>query len=100
MILIETKSLLEREMSDIKTVLPPGRLDLFGYGELAFECGCKEAHWVNGLDGAKPLFTCPPVKILFLCSRGYATFVHIKGLFSQKAISIWSCKAELLDKIK
>jgi hypothetical protein len=97
MILIESKSMLEREMSDIKKVLPPNHLNLNGYGSLSFECGCKEAHLVNGRDGATPLFTTLPVKVLYICPNEYATFVHIKGLFSQKAISVWSCKSELLD---
>ena len=95
MILIESKSMLEREMSDIKKILPASHLNLQGYGGLAFQCGCKEAHLVNGMDGAKPIFTTLPVKVLFKCPNGYATFIRIKGLFTSKAVSIWSCKEEL-----
>jgi hypothetical protein len=100
MILIESESMLEREISDIKKVLPASHLNLQGYGGLAFQCGCKEAHLVNGMDGAKPLFTTLPVKVLFNCPNGYVAFVHIKGLFSQKAVSIWSCKEELFFNLK
>jgi hypothetical protein len=100
MILIESLSMLEREMSDIKKVLPPGHLNLNGYDNLSFECGCKEAHFVNCQDGAVPLFTTLPVKVLYICPNKYSTFVHIKGIFSQKAISIWSCKADLFEQLQ
>jgi hypothetical protein len=92
--IIETESMFDREMGDIK-VLPSHHLDLEGYGRLAFECGCKHAHSVSGRDGAQPLLTSPPVKILYRCPNGYLTFVHIKGLFRQTAVTLFSGKEEV-----
>jgi hypothetical protein len=90
--------MLEREISDIKRVLPASHLNLQGYFGLAYQCGCKDAHLVNGMDGARPIFTTFPVKFLFKCPNGYVTFVHIKCLFTTKAASIWSCKEKLYYK--
>lgn len=94
--ILETTSMFERETSNLK-VLPANRLNLAGYGDLAFECGCKEAHSVSGEDGALPQFTALPVKVLYKCPNGYLTFVHIKGIFSQKAVSLWSCKEDVAE---
>lgn len=93
---LESKSMIERELNSL-TWLPPTNINLRGYQGLTFECGCGEAHYVSGADGALPLMTSPPVKVLFNCPNGSVTFVHIKGLFRQTAISLWTCDAGLFE---
>jgi hypothetical protein len=94
--IIETRSMFERELGNIKA-LPVRHLNLNGYGDLAFECGCKEAHRIDGLDGAVAIFTSPPVKVFYVCPNGYVSFVHIKGIFSQTAITIFTGKKEIAE---
>lgn len=93
---LESESMIERELTSLR-LLPPSHLNLHGYQGLAFECGCKDAHYVSGQDGARPVLTSPPVKILYKCPNGWLTFVHIKGLFKQTAISLWTCEAKYFE---
>lgn len=96
--IIETSSLLEREISNTRWT-SPGHLDLMGYKNLSYECGCGHAHLVNGMDGSEALMASPVVKVLFGCRNDYATFVHIKGIFGTTAISLWSCRKEVLEDV-
>lgn len=94
--IIQSQSLLERELSDIR-IIPHTRLNLQGYKNLSYECGCGEAHFVNGMDGSLPILAAPPVKVLYHCRNGFLTFVHIKGIFSTTAVSLWACKQDLFE---
>jgi len=62
-----------------------------------YECGCGDFHQVN--DPTLVIFAIAmPVKFCFICENKYVSFVHVKGIFSQKASSIWTCEADLFQK--
>jgi|ETNmetMinimDraft_28_1059901.scaffolds.fasta_scaffold226421_1 hypothetical protein len=67
------------------------------YGELTYQCGCEESHILRDTDFT---FIARPVKFLFHCSNNYLTSVRVKGLFTAKIISNWSCTVEVFDKME
>ena len=64
----------------------------------AYDCGCNERHRVNDPTN-KIIAIALPVKFLFECKNQYVSFVHVKGIFVQKANCLWSCKAKLYYKV-
>ena len=66
--------------------------------KVAFDCGCGERHTVN--DPTHKLISIAlPVKFLFECRNKHIAFVHVKGIFSQKANCLWTCTAKLYHKV-
>ena len=67
------------------------------YKELTYECGCGEDHILSNTD-----FTliAPIVQFIFHCRNDFLTAVKVKGFFSQKAISKWSCTIDVFDKME
>lgn len=66
--------------------------------KVAFDCGCGERHKVN--DPSNIIISVAlPVKFLFECKNKYVSFVHVKGIFIQKANCLWSCTAKLYDDV-
>lgn len=67
------------------------------YKSLTYECGCGENHILRDTD-----FTliAPIVQFIFHCNNNYLTAVKVKGFFSQKAISKWSCTTDTFDKME
>jgi len=59
-----------------------------------FECGCGRTHRVNELRREDILGVAMPVKFLFMCPCDFITFVQVKGLFKQKATSVFTCKRQ------
>ena len=66
--------------------------------KVAFECGCGHKHAVND-PSLVILGIALPVKFLFLCPNNHVAFVHVKGLFIQKANCLWSCNAKLYHDV-
>ena len=64
--------------------------------KVAFDCGCGESHKVNDPTN-RIISIARPVKFLFECRNQYVSFVHVKGIFSQKANCLWSCTTKLYD---
>ena len=64
------------------------------YKGLTYACGCGEDHILRDTD-----FTliAPIVQFIFHCRNDYLTAVKVKGFFSQKAISKWSCTTNVFD---
>ena len=52
--------------------------------KIAYDCGCNERHRVNDPTN-KIIAIALPVKFLFECKNQYVSFVHVKGIFVQKA---------------
>ena len=75
--------------------MPASVMSTGGYGNLGFECGCKEMHGVNSYD-VEQIASFRPVKILFKCNFHY-TKVRIKGIFRQTCISEWTCKNSIAE---
>lgn len=67
------------------------------YKALTYECGCGEDHILRDTD-----FTliAPIVQFIFHCRNDFLTAVNVKGFFSQKAISKWSCTTDVFDKME
>ena len=67
------------------------------YKSLTYECGCSEEHILRDTD-----FTliAPIVQFIFHCRNDYLTAVKVKGFFSQKAISKWSSRVDVFDKME
>ena len=80
-----------------ENLVPVHAFDLSGYGNLYFECGCGERHLVNGHQ-VIGIVGATPVKVLFRCVNEVYSFVQIKGLFRQKAITLWYCNEDLLER--
>mgnify|MGYP001221920754 FL=1 len=66
--------------------------------KVAFDCGCGESHKVNDPTN-RIISIARPVKFLFECRNQYVSFVHVKGIFSQKANCLWSCTTKLYDDV-
>ena len=86
------------EIAKIK-LQPPNKLTSTKYPDkVAFDCGCGERHKVN--DPSNIIISVAlPVKFLFECKNKYVSFVHVKGIFIQKANCLWSCTAKLYDDV-
>ncbi len=92
---ISSAAELEKE---VQSVLPPKRFSLNYKDSVVYDCGCGEAHAVNSATLRPSMFgtsitvlgTGFPVKFLFQCSRGYMTFVKMKGVFNPRAETIWT----------
>ena len=80
-----------------ENIVPVQAFDLSGYGNLYFECGCGERHLLNGYQ-VIGVVGATPVKVLFRCINEIYSFVHIKGIFRQKANTLWYCDASLLEQ--
>ena len=67
------------------------------YKNLTYQCGCGEQHVLRDTD-----FTliALPVQFIFHCHNNYLTAVRVKGFFSQKAISKWSCTLDVFDRME
>lgn len=66
--------------------------------KVAFDCGCGERHRVN--DPSNIIISIAlPVKFLFECKNNYVSFVHVKGIFIQKANCLWSCTSKLYNDV-
>lgn len=77
----------------------PCQLQLHIYEKLPFDCGCGIEHKFDpynqlvGIGTMKVLRELPGLKLVILNkSCSYVTFVKIKGIFSYRLESIFSCK--------
>lgn len=77
----------------------PCQLQLHIYKGLHFDCGCGKKHIFDpfieqlGIGTTKVLRELPILKLVILNKQcGYVTFVKIKGFFSYRLESIFSCK--------
>lgn len=66
--------------------------------KVTFSCGCGELHRVNDSSN-KIISIALPVKFLFECKNNYVSFVHVKGIFVQKANCLWTCTSKLYDDV-
>ena len=93
--IITTETELAAAMAE-QRLNPPDTIDTRGYGNLGFECGCGETHGVNDFD-VQRVASALPVKAIYRCSSN-TTKIHIKGIFRQKCLTVWSCENSLFDK--
>ena len=65
------------------------------YGpKYTFECGCGSFHKFYDMSVSKNvMFVAAPNKLIMSCENGYWTGVSIKGIFSLKVTSMWTCLA-------
>jgi hypothetical protein len=77
----------------------PCELQLHIYKRLPFDCGCGKEHKFDpyveplGIGTMKVLRELPILKLVILNKEcGYVTLVKIKGIFSYRLESIFSCK--------
>tara|TARA_B100001989_G_C24291677_1_gene341311 strand:+ start:158 stop:475 length:318 start_codon:yes stop_codon:yes gene_type:complete len=79
------------EFSKLK-IQPPNKLTSTNYPDgLVFECGCESGgHRVN--DPTNTVIGIQfPVYFVMRCVNDYLTFFRVKGIFTQKAYTIWTC---------
>ena len=77
---------------------PKNSLTSTNYGNhVTFQCSCNETHTVNDISN-QVFAIAMPVKFCFICKNQHVSFVQVKGFFSQKANTIWSCKADLFNE--
>ena len=67
------------------------------YKTLTYQCGCGEHHILRDTPFTLIAF---PVKFIFHCRNDFLTAVRVKGFFTQKAISKWSCTLDVFDAME
>ena len=80
-----------------KTVYKPKFYSLKYNDKVIYNCGCKNDHRLN--DESILVFSMarPGVNFIFLCTKKFYSLVSVKGFFSTKATTVWTCKQKVFN---
>jgi hypothetical protein len=70
-----------------------------GYA-ISYQCGCGTNHPLNGSDGCQVVMQerVMGLSIVLECRNGWLTQVDVKGMFSPKCETKWTCTTKLYDE--